>query len=92
MAERDQISDEERARLVQKLGELAPLHCPRCNHEWFDVAPHYTSLSVSPQIGHTLLGGPVVPCAVTFCTRCGFVSLHALGVLGFLPTKKEEAK
>ena len=65
--------------------------CPRCGNLGFAVVdsvalPTYASYSVN--IGKT------IPAAAVVCTKCGFLSLHAYGLLG-LPMrgpKKEDEK
>ena len=34
-----------------------------------------------------VLGGPSIPSIPIICNRCGFISSHALGILGLLPPK-----
>jgi hypothetical protein len=59
--------------------------CPRCGTPEFTVVgngilkPALQDLSES-----TTLGGSTIPTLVTVCVKCGFLSLHALGMLGFL--------
>ena len=38
------------------------------------------------------IGGPSIPSIITACSRCGYLSQHALGVLGLLPNKTEKKK
>jgi len=55
-----------------------------CGHNHFTAADAYflnmlvTDLKVVP------LGGPAVPAMSLICLNCGFISQHALGILGLL--------
>jgi ribosomal protein L37E len=71
------------ARLEER-GVNAP--CPRCGNMDFAVEDGVFknliySVSEFPPATPTMTS---VPTAVTTCQRCGFVSEHALGTLGFL--------
>jgi hypothetical protein len=60
--------------------------CPRCRHNEFALLDGYVNLAPNPNPGIGLfVGGPAIPAVVTVCTRCGFLSQHALGALGLLP-------
>lgn len=60
------------------------LPCPRCGNSNFSLEG-YVSLTVQSDPNTINLGGPAIPSVATVCSRCGHVSLHALGALGLLP-------
>ena len=67
------------------------LRCPMCGNSHFIMAESYVRLDLQDDFDGVKLGGPSLPTAAIVCARCGFVSLHALGLLGGIPqTNKEE--
>jgi ribosomal protein S27AE len=68
------------------------LPCPRCGNGHFTLLDGFFNQPVSTadwspaSQAMAFSSGPTVPSVVTACTRCGFVSQHALGALGLLPT------
>ena len=59
-----------------------------CSASNFVLLDGYFSQSVQmdPSAG-MVIGGPAVPTVAIACTNCGFISHHALGALGLLPTQ-----
>jgi hypothetical protein len=90
----NQISDEEKQQIIAALERAgARLPCPRCGNNNFTLLEGYFNQTVQTRLPGIVLGGPSVPSVVVVCTRCGFLSQHALGSLGLLPkTATEEAK
>jgi ribosomal protein L37E len=76
-------------RLIEK-GATNP--CPRCGNQGFTVLDGFLSHAVQHNFQNLSLGGEVVPTIITVCAKCGFLSLHSMGVLGFLPAAEKEAK
>lgn len=67
------------------------LHCPMCGNTHFIMAESYVRLDLQDDFDGVKLGGPSLPSAAIVCDRCGFISLHALGLLGGIPqTNKGE--
>lgn len=69
------------------------LPCPRCGHNHFTLLEGFFNQPVSGDLtGATgpmaLSSSPTVPSVVTACSKCGFLSQHALGVLGLLPPQR----
>jgi len=58
--------------------------CPRCHNNEFALLDDIYDLPLSPtqQGGPPPLTSPSIPAAITLCRKCGFISLHALIVLG----------
>ena len=85
------LTQEQKDKIIAKLVERGVvLPCPRCGNQSFVMVDGYFTHSVSSEIGSIVLGGPTVPSVVTACTKCGFLSQHALGALGLLPAEKEK--
>ena len=67
-----------------------PLKCPMCSHNNFTIADAYLRNGLQEDIKSVNIGGPSIPAIAIICTNCGFISQHAIGVLGLLP--KEDKK
>ena len=61
--------------------------CPRCGNGEFAIADEYFRSVLQSGIENIYLDGPSIPAAVTICTKCGFISQHALGTLDLLSEK-----
>ena len=87
-AKQQGLTPEQVATIKARLLELGVAgQCPRCGNPDFTVIAEgvvspavQKDLNASAPIG----AAPTIPSLVTFCNKCGFLSLHALGVLGFL--------
>jgi hypothetical protein len=87
------ISDSDKARIVEALeGRGGTLPCPRCASTEFTVADGYLNQTIQEQLRGVVLGGPSIPSALIICVNCGFMSQHALGALGLLPSRESPAK
>jgi transcription elongation factor Elf1 len=80
----DQAQKDNIIRILQERG--ANLNCPRCGHSNFSLIDGYFNQPIQPQLNNNLIiGGPAVPSVAVVCTHCGFLTQHAIGVLGLLP-------
>ena len=74
----------------------ANLPCPRCGNTDFTLLDGYFNQIIQEEPKGIVLGGRTIPSIVIACNRCGFLSQHALGILGLLPKEEsntaEEAK
>jgi hypothetical protein len=87
------ILEEQKEKIISALmsrGAKAP--CPRCNNANFTLVDGYFNQPIQAELGGLVIGGPSIPSVIVICTRCGYMSQHALGVLGLLPQegKKNE--
>ena len=86
------LSENDRERIAEALKKAkVNLACPRCGHDHFTVADAYFLHLMQQNPKHYAIGGRGLPCAVTLCTRCGFVAEHSLGILGLLPKEEQTA-
>jgi len=80
------MKEEEKQRIIKALEEHgASLPCPRCGNQQFTLLDGYFNQTIQTELKGMVIGGPSVPSVVVVCTRCGYMSQHALGVLGLLP-------
>lgn len=93
-----QLSQEQVDKIREAINKLVTLPCPRCNNQTQFIADGYYPFAVSndPKI-FPVFGGTGTPCVGIVCDKCGFISFHALGVIGLLspdpiPPSKEEQK
>ncbi|MBR4823890.1 MAG: hypothetical protein IKZ86_03765 [Spirochaetaceae bacterium] len=91
------ISQEKKQEIIQALNSKQfNIRCPMCGKNSFTLADAYIRLELQDDLHNINLGGPSIPTASIICTNCGFVSLHALGILGLLnkdsPKENEDGK
>lgn len=80
------MSQEEKnniVRILQEKGAVMP--CPRCGKSQFTLADGYLNNSLQQDLNAITIGGPSIPSVAVVCTNCGYISQHAIGVLGLLP-------
>lgn len=91
MKENEVLSESQKKEIAQKLSSIIPtLTCPMCGNHHFTIVDGYFTPTIQKDIQNLQLGGTVMPTVAIVCNNCGFVSSHALGVLGLLP-KNENA-
>jgi predicted nucleic-acid-binding Zn-ribbon protein len=82
---------EQKDKIIKVLTERgAMLPCPRCGHRDFTLLDGYFNQVIQEVPEGIVLGGRTIPSVVVACNRCGYLSQHALGMLGLLA--KEENK
>ena len=86
----DQEKKKEIIRILNERGVRLP--CPRCGNPSFILIEGYFNEMIQPNTNTLNIGGPSIPSIITACSRCGYLSQHALGVLGLLPNKTEKKK
>lgn len=84
------ITPEEKERIAQELSRkfgARDVKCPMCGNNHFIIADGYFNTFMQNDLKQTNLGGPSIPSIPIICDNCGFISMHALGILGLLPQK-----
>ncbi|MFH1872792.1 MAG: hypothetical protein ABIK82_16425 [Pseudomonadota bacterium] len=89
------LTEEVKANIARVLDERfskfgGTTKCPMCGNPHLALSEAYFNQTLQTDLGVMNLGGPSIPTIGVICTNCGFVSHHAIGVLGLLP--KEEAQ
>ena len=75
------LSDDKRREIGKYLDSLgAKEPCPRCRHSLFFVVDNVDLPLAPTYIGPSILPN-ALPTVLTACANCGFVALHALGLL-----------
>ena len=85
------LTQEEKQKIIETLKQRGVnASCPMCGNKNFIIADGYFNQTMQKDFQNIALGGPAIPTIATVCSNCGFVSQHALGVLGLLnnPDKK----
>lgn len=81
------MDTKQKEEIIKKLEERgAKLPCPRCGGKNFSLIEGYFNNPLQSTIGNLVIGGPAIPSVVIACTNCGYISQHALGALGLLPS------
>ena len=79
------LSEERKGKIIAALEERgARQPCPRCGNMSFTLVDGYFNRAIQPSLKGMSLGGPSIPTVGLVCNRCGFLSEHALGILGLL--------
>ena len=89
------ITQEEKQRIILELNKRfgsSGIKCPMCGNNHFIIGDGYFNSFMQDDIRSLNLGGPSIPSIPIICDRCGFISSHALGVLGLLPKNDNEGK
>ncbi len=89
------ISNEEKQKIVVELNKRinsGEIKCPMCGNKHFIIADGYFNSIMQDDLNNLVLGGPSIPSIAIVCNKCGFISSHALGVLGLLPKQTEESQ
>lgn len=89
------LNNEQKKKIAETLEKKQhALTCPMCQNKNFIMADGYFNNNMQTDFGSFSIGGPTIPTIAIVCSNCGFVSQHALGVLGLLPKednlKKDE--
>lgn len=90
---KEKLTELEKQLIANKLTkEIPDLKCPMCGNNNFIIADGYFTDVIQTDLQILQLDGTKLPTIPIICNKCGFVSSHALGILGLMPTKsnKEE--
>lgn len=84
------FSSEEKKRYVGLLqSKHVNVHCPMCNNTNFIIADSFIRNDLQSNLKSINIGGPSIPSIAIICSQCGFISQHAIGVLGLLKNEEE---
>ena len=80
------MDKEQKELIIKKLAEVLPeLTCPMCHHSQFIIADGFIMDSMySDYDKQSMADRKSIPSVAIICKNCGFVSQHAIGVLGLL--------
>jgi hypothetical protein len=86
------LTAEQQARIKERLAEkgaVAP--CPRCGQPEFALINNgILKPAIQDTSDNVVSSGVTIPSVITVCVQCGFLSIHALGTIGFLRSGKVE--
>ena len=87
--DRKMLSNEQKKKITDELSSrIKQLACPMCHNLSFILADAYFNNSMQSNFKGIEIGGPSIPTIGIICSHCGFVSQHALGILGLLPKQE----
>ena len=88
----EKLSEERKNEIINELRDRgANLPCPRCGHQNFIISDGYFIQNMQTEFKAAIVvGGPVIPTIAIICQNCGFISHHALGIVGLLPERKNK--
>ena len=72
--------------LNEKIGDVP---CPMCGNKHFMLADGYFCNHLQDNFHSITIGGKNVPAVAIICQKCGFISQHAIGMLGLLQPNTE---
>lgn len=80
------IPQEEKVKIVDTLKKRGvPRACPMCASNQWTISDGFLAPPIQFDLRNMVFGGQSIPSVALICTNCGFMSNHALGVLGLLP-------
>ena len=86
-----QLSDARKQQITKALHERgATKPCPRCGNDTFTLVDGYFLQNVQAELETIRFGGQTVPSVAVVCMQCGFISHHALALLGLSPEEEVE--
>lgn len=84
------MTDEERGDIWASLNEKGAMKpCPRCGHADFGIVNGFFVPMMSEKADPWEVGDRGMPCAAVGCLKCGYMCMHAMGVL--VPKKSPAA-
>ena len=84
------LTKEQKDNIINKLQEKGIKSvCPMCGKNHFILGDGFFNNTIQSDLKSISLGGPSIPTIPIICSNCGFISQHALGVLGLLPKEAE---
>ena len=89
------IGPSDKQKIIEKLNKKfnsQGIKCPMCGNNHFIIADGYFNSHLQDDLKNLSIGGPSIPSIPIICDKCGFISMHALGVLGLLPKQDTEDK
>lgn len=84
------LNEQQKKVIIDRLTERVKktgrgFNCPMCNNPHFVLLDSYLRNDIQEDLTSVVLGGPSIPATAIICSNCGFISQHALGVLGLMP-------
>lgn len=77
------LSEDQKRQIIEALTKAGVTReCPRCGNAQFASADALFARPLQPNLPNISLSGRFIPTCIVFCKRCGFVSEHAIMVLG----------
>jgi hypothetical protein len=74
-------------RILQARGAIRP--CEVCGQNNFGVQDTAIHLTVRDLTGPVQIPGTSIPAVAVFCSNCGNIRFHAMGILGLLPREQQ---
>ena len=76
------LTERQKETVSESLRKKIGGQCPMCTGTEWTLHDEIVSNMTSSLAGVTALGGRNVPMVQMICNKCGFVSHHAIGLLG----------
>ena len=78
--------------IAKKIREILPnIECPMCHNRHFAILDGYLVFPVPDDYKMSFFQAQKsIPAIGIICTKCGFISQHALGILGLLEKNEQE--
>lgn len=77
------LTDKQKNTLHSNLRNKISGACPMCGGNQWSLSDELVAPPALSLGGGLAIGGPAIPMLQLVCTNCGFVSHHAVGMLGF---------
>ncbi len=76
------LTTNQKDTIITSLNSKSKVVCPFCQQNQWTIGEEIVSANSVSLAGSTVLGGPFIPMVQLICNNCGFISHHALAVLG----------
>lgn len=81
----NELTKSQQLLIMKALAEKGAIkECYRCGNTHHTVHNALTMMQTQVEPFSFVMGGPIIPSAIVFCSKCGLLSTHALAVLGLL--------
>lgn len=86
------MTDSQKEDIISRLkNRIGQLECPMCHNHNFVLADGYViNILQDDPFGKIKMSGKGIPKIAIVCDNCGFLSSHAIGILGIVPETNED--
>lgn len=85
------LNNDQKIKIKEEIDKrIQRLTCPMCQTSGFVMADGYFNNTMQTDFNSFTIGGQSIPTIAIICNNCGFVSQHAIGILGLLSQEQNK--